>query len=413
MKRDPRSRRAAGGLTSPDTQVTNATFQGLSAAVARACGLTEPLQPSGEIEWPEFLRLVDRHQIAPLVQRSDWLAQAGAPPEVRAQVHERARSGALRSLRLLALQRDVLGVLADAGVDAVVLKGMTVARAAHGDPTARAPRDVDILVRPDSVPRAVHSLRSAGLDWYGWRTPEDPDRPPVEPDAIERAPRLPMLRDVTLVRDGLRVEVHWRLFPNARLLPVDPDWLSRPRYMEMQGANVPALPLGAQWLYLLVHGSNHLWSLMKWLADVPALALRHPELALPDALDAAGAGHRRSLATGLLAAEATFGRFLPAESRAWATRVGGTRLLVQRSLRALRADEDRPKRVTLAAMPGEVMGRLALRRDARYRFEEVRLLLLSAGRAQGVDDPGLLEMAAGPVRWTRRTARRVARRADT
>lgn len=394
--------------------MTSATFQGLSAAVARACGLTEPLQPSGEVDWQAFLRLVDRHQVAPLVQRSDWLAEVAAPPEVREKVHGRARSGALRSLRLLALQREVLGVLTDAGVDAMVLKGTTLACDAHGDPTARAPRDVDVLVRPESVPYAVHALRSAGLDWYGWRTPEDPDRPPLGPDAIEGAlPRSPMLRDVTLARGDLQVEVHWRLFPNAWLLPVDPNWFSHPRYMEMQGTHVPTLPLSAQWLYLLVHGSNHLWSLMKWLADVPALAVRQPELATPDALDAAGAEHNRLIANGLLAAEATFGRFLAPESRAWAAGVTGTRLLVRRSLCALRAGEHLPRRVTLGAMPGEVMGRLALRRDARYRLEEARLLLLSAGRAQGVEDPGLLEMAAGPLRWTRRTARRVARRADT
>jgi hypothetical protein len=391
--------------------VTSAAFQGLGAAVAGACGLTEAPQPSGEVDWPEFLRLVGRHRVAPLVQRSDWLAQAAAPPEVRTEVDERARFGALRSLRLLALQREVLDVLADAGVDVVVLKGTTVASDAHGDPTVRAPGDIDLLVGPDSVPRAVHALRSAGLEWFGWRTPEDPDRPPPEPGAIERAPRLPMLRDVTLVRDGLQVEVHWRLFANSRLLPVDPGWLSHPRHMEMQGGNVPSLPLSAQWLYVLVHGSNHLWSLMKWLADVPALAVRHPEVARPDALAAAGAGHRRSLATGLLAAEATFGRFLTPESREWAARGGGTRLLVQRSLRALTADEDLPKRVTPRAMPETVVGRLALRRDARYRIEEMRLLLLSAGRAQGVEDPGPLEMAAGPLRWARRVARRAGARA--
>lgn len=391
--------------------MTSAAFQGLSAAIAGAAGLTEPFQPSGEVDWPEFLRLVGRHQVAPLVEHSDWLAQAAAPPEVRTKVNEQARFDTIRSLRLLALQREVLDVLADVEVDVIVLKGTPLALDAYGDPTVRAPRDIDVLVRPDSTARAVQALRSAGLDWFGWKAPEDPDRPPVESGAIERAPHLPMLRDVTLVRDGLQVEVHWRLFPNSRLLPVDPRWLSRPRQLEMQGGSVPSLPLSTQWLYILVHGSNHLWPLMKWLADVPALVVRHPELARPDALAAAGAGHRRSLATGLLTAEATFGRFLTPESREWAARVAGTRLLLKRSLRALTADEHLPKRITPGTMPATVMGRLALRRDARYRIEELRLLLLSAGRAQGVENPGVLEMAAGPVRWTRRTARRMVRRA--
>jgi len=48
------------------------------------------------------------------------------------------------------------------------------------------------------------------------------------------------------------------------------------------------------------------------------------------------------------------------------------------------------------------MGRLAVRPDARYRREEVRQLLLEAGRSHEVADPGFTELAAAPLRWTRR-----------
>jgi hypothetical protein len=385
-------------------------LRGVSAAVAAACGVPDPPAPAGELDWDAFVRLVDRHQVGTLVHRSGWLDRAAAPESVRDALGRRARADALRWLRLAGLQRDVLRALAAAEVDAVVLKGATTALDAHGDPGARSPGDVDVLVRRESVPTAVRALRSAGLDWYGWRPPEDPDRRPVGPDAVGRLSHLPMLRDVTLQRDGIQVEVHWRLFPNTRLMPVDPDWLARPRRLRMHEIEVPALPLAAQWLYVLVHGSNHLWSRMKWLADVAALAARHPQLVDPGALSAAGAGYRRPLATGLLVAEATFGRLLPAETRAWALGVGGTGLLVARSVSALRGEHDLPRRVTARAMPGEVMGRLALRRDVRYRLDELRLLLLSAGRAQGVEDPGLAELASGPLRWVGRTARRAVGR---
>ena len=145
---------------------------------------------------------------------------------------------------------------------------------------------------------------------------------------------------------------------------------------------------------------------MKWLADVPSLALRHPELVWPDALARADPRSSRSLASGLIVAEAVFGRFLPPESRAWASSVDGTGFLVRRSLQAIRADHDRPIRVTPAALPGEVLTRLSVSRDTRYRLDELRLLLLLAGRAQGVEDPGLIDLVAGPLSWTRRSARR-------
>ena len=389
--------------------VSSPALQGVCAAVAMGCGIPEPRVPSGDVDWDEFVRLVDRHQVGTLVDRGGWLGRAGAPAEARAEVRRRAKAATLRWLRLAALQRDALRALCRAGVDVVVLKGATIGLDAHGDPGARSPGDVDVLVAPESVAAAVRALREAGLDWYGWSPPVDPDRPEVGPDAVGRVPHLPMLRDVTLEQDGLQIEVHWRLFLNPRLMPVDRAWLARPRGLTFQAMDIPALPLAAQWTYVLVHGSNHLWSRMKWLADVPALALRHPRLVEPAALEAAGGGYRRSLATGLLVAEATFGRFLSAETRAWAAGVGGTGVLVRRSLNAVAGEQDLPRRVTPREVPGVVRGRLALRRDLGYRLSELRLLLLSAGRAQGVEDPGLLELAAGPLRWSRRTARRRGR----
>ena len=385
-------------------------LQAVAAAVATACGVPQPRQPSGAVDWSSFVQTVDRHRVAPLVQRSGWLEEAGAPADVSAAVRERARGEALRCLRLLELQRDTLEALAAAGVDAVVLKGTALASEAYGDATVRPLGDLDVLVDPASVPRAVRALHSIGLEWIGWRAPDDPDREAVGPDALERLTKLPLLSDVTLERAGLRLELHWKLFPNRRLVPVDPGWLKAPRRIEVHGTVVPTLPLAAHWLYLMAHGSRHLWAQMKWLADVPALALRRPELVRTGALQALEPGHRRALATGLRVAEATFGDFLARETRAWAADVAGARVLVRRSLAALEADYDPHKQLTPLAMSGLVLDRLALRADARYRLEELRVLLLSAARAQTIEDPGLFELAAGPLRWTRRAARRLAKR---
>ena len=385
-------------------------LQAVAAAVATACGVPQPRQPSGAVDWSSFVQTVDRHRVAPLVQRSGWLEEAGAPADVSAAVRERARGEALRCLRLLELQRDTLEALAAAGVDAVVLKGTALSIEAYDDPTARAPGDLDVLVDPASIPRAVDALRSVGLEWYGWRTPADWDRERLGPEEVERLTNLPALPDVTLQRAGLQVELHWRLFPNPYLMPVDPRWLKAPRRIEIDGTVLPTLPLAAHWLYVLAHGSRHRWSQMKWLADVPALALRRTELLRSGALQAVDAGHRRLLATGLLVAEGTLGGFLTREVRAWASNVAGTRMLVRRSLAAVQADHDPHERVGPLAMPGLVLERLALRADARYRLNELRLLLLTAGRAQAIEDPGLAELVAGPVRWSRRAVRRLARR---
>lgn len=384
--------------------MTSPAFRSVAAAVATSCLVPQPRQPDGPVDWSELVRLVARHKVAPLVERSGWLEEAGAPPEARAAVGERARVHTVRTLQTLALQKEVLTALADAGLETVVLKGLVVAVDGYADPFARASGDLDLLVRPDRVSHAVDVLEALGFTWYGWRTPEQADRRQPGRAAIERPGRHPLLRDVTLARGDLQVEIHWRLFENPRLMKVDPAWLAAPRRVAIQGVAVPALPLAAHWTYVLVHGAKHRWSWMKWLADVAALAVRRPGLVERDALASASAGHERSVATGLLVAEETFGRFLPAEARGWASAVTGTRPLVRSALQALTAEHDRPATTSFRALPAEVRTRLALRQDAAYRLDEVRLLLLTAAHAQAVEDPGPGELVTGPLRWARRTA---------
>src|SRR3954454_8806448 len=137
-------RRLAGSDVTP-------AFAALSAAVSTACGVREQRPVEGSVEWQEFLRLVDRHRVAPLVQSSAWLEQGDASPEVREAVLAIARRAGAKSLRALALARDAIAALADAGVSAVVLKGVALAAAAYGSVNARAVGDVDLLVAPDAV----------------------------------------------------------------------------------------------------------------------------------------------------------------------------------------------------------------------------------------------------------------------
>jgi hypothetical protein len=378
------------------------TLRALSSAVAAGCGIERGPAPVGGVDDRELAALATRHRVAGLAYRGARVL----PSSARAALRPLAQREAVLSLHVAAVQQRVLASLHEARVDVVVLKGLPLAAQAYGDPGARAPGDVDVLVRGAQAEAAVDALLDAGFAFYGWRRPDDPDRPAPGRAAVGRLERLPMLRDVKLVRDGVLVEVHWRLFDNPRLMPVDPSWLDAPHDVAVHGAATPTLDPAVHLAYVLVHGSPHLWSQLKWVADVAALATTHPAAARPHALRAASPGNERSLATGLRVAEAAFGPFLPPETRAWAQAVPGTGLIVRRALGALKAPDDRPKVVTPRTLVAEAATRLMLRTDAPYRRDELRLLLLAAGRAHHVEDPGPRELASGPARWARRAVRR-------
>jgi hypothetical protein len=186
-------------------------------------------------------------------------------------------------------------------------------------------------------------------------------------------------------------------------MSVDKTWLEKPRRTMVSGVSTPVLPLVAAWWHMLVHGTGHAWLRLKWLADVPAMVNRHPELVAPDVLSAAeAAGVDRCVAAGLLVAERVFGSFLEPNAREWARDVAGAGPLVRGSIRTMLW---RPTSISLAVLPRTVRHRLALRADLRFRKEEVRRMLLEAGREWNAVDPGIATMVRGPARWCARRSR--------
>jgi hypothetical protein len=101
---------------------------------------------------------------------------------------------------------EVLDRLSAAGIRALSLKGSRLARELYGDVAARSSIDVDVLVAPADLGRAVTVVSERG-----WR---------VDPGA-RRSSGLPALHE-TLVHPTLpRVELHWRVHWYERDFAVD------------------------------------------------------------------------------------------------------------------------------------------------------------------------------------------------
>lgn len=122
-------------------------------------------------------------------------------------------AGNLRLIRRQAamwdLERDaVLGRLSQAGIPAVVLKGAALRLTAYGDSAERGFGDIDVLVPPASLEKAVSALGEAGYQ----RESEDRTR-----KYLEHHHHL-ILRK----REGFVVEVHWALMPAKSPFRLDP-----------------------------------------------------------------------------------------------------------------------------------------------------------------------------------------------
>ncbi len=154
-----------------------------------------------------------------------WVAPVGSSERVRGwlpealaeSLREAGRTSGERVSGLVALCREATAALAEAGVDALVYKGLVHGACLYGDPRLRHQGDVDLMVRRGQVEVAVEALGSVGYDVRVDGSSGEP-----MPERVSRMLRKPLLRkgvDACTLRRGPRekVDLHWCL--RMRYLP--------------------------------------------------------------------------------------------------------------------------------------------------------------------------------------------------
>jgi Uncharacterised nucleotidyltransferase len=190
--------------------------------------------------------------------------------------------GRARAERLAAVLDDALAVLAAAGVECIVAKGMHTARALFPEPGVRPMTDVDLVVPPARVDDAERALAAAGYVRQGGeyqRRPYHADWRPPGADGAIRSLAL-MHRDNPLVvnlRDGF--DRHTAV-GRVRL-----GWPGADETVPMPGVRTPASVLAGPFLVaqLAAHASEQRGNLLPvrivelvlaFRAGVDAAALR-------------------------------------------------------------------------------------------------------------------------------------------
>jgi len=153
-----------------------------------------------------------------------------------------------QALRLERAALDVVGMLADLGIDSVVLKGMALANTVYADAGWRSFGDVDLLLDPEGFAAGIDALVAVGARR---------DLPEVRPGFDAR-----FAKDVPVVLDAMTIDLHRTLIrgPFGERIPV-PTLLAASRPAELGGRRMRVLaPADAYVFAALTAGA----------ADVPA-----------------------------------------------------------------------------------------------------------------------------------------------
>jgi hypothetical protein len=286
------------------------------------------------VDWERLVRLAVHHKVlAQLYAVLGSELRDYVPAEAFQHLEEQAHDNARRNLLLTAKLLKLLALFGAEGIRAVPFKGPLLALSAYGDSSMRQFGDLDLLVRPEDVPRARRVLVSQGY------APQFPLTDAQESRLIKFRNEHAFYHE----GQGVAVDLHWMLSP--RWLHADSNgegiW-SRLQSAAVGGRPVPTLDPNDLLLFLCVHGSKHCWSQLGMVYDVATL-LRS---AAPDweALFARARreGSTRMLCLGLHMASTLFRVELPEDVAAGINADPRIKSLAAESCAKLRREPEEP-----------------------------------------------------------------------
>jgi hypothetical protein len=276
-------------------------------------------------DWPEYLRLLDRHGIPGL----GWAAlrdAAQGPVPLHIEQELKRQSDDCRKLAVVycMVLADVLKRFNAAAIPAMPMKGQILSFDLYNDVGLRYSRDLDVEVRAGDLEKAHSCL--VGPDWQ------------LESSFFPMSPRqwqsfLGNEQHINFIHvaSGCMLELHWRS-----------QWETSEATRARWERSVPAvwqkhaiqtMHPGDLALYLCCHGGLHQWFRAKWLGDL-ARAHTMGLLDWPASFAAARmTGEERTLLAGLALLREVYG--IPLPDLAQEIGAGCSPLLVEAPLRAL------------------------------------------------------------------------------
>lgn len=257
------------------------------------------------LNWTYVLAVAEKNGVLPLVGKNLLQNFSSAlPVRVGGLLTKNLRLHFKRNLFLTGKLLEIVRSFDAQNIPILPFKGPVLAVQVYGDLSARQFVDLDILVPPGHLERAVELLRNAGysptdnIDWLSksnWPSLE-------RKDIYFRTP------------DGLvNVELHWKLSGQHFDLPFEMKGLwARLERIRLADVNVRGLPFDDLLIYLCLHGSRHGWERFGWICDVHELIMSQNAVAWkPVIIKARRLGCENVLNLGLYLVHEFFGRDFP------------------------------------------------------------------------------------------------------
>jgi hypothetical protein len=197
-------------------------------------------------------------------------------PGFRQSLERRRKANCERTGDMLNEFSRVNQALNDRGIRYALLKGFTLTPEFCSDPALRSQSDIDLLVAPESVPDAIHALRTCGYTLEGVT-------PSGEVCLATPLRHVPGRRDdIYALQRHRQIDIHttiWESNPHVGLV-VPADCLNRTCPHSLRGIHFASLSTEDMFLLQVLHAFRHMlrsWMRVSWLFEIDQFVGLHQE----------------------------------------------------------------------------------------------------------------------------------------
>ncbi|MFA7044172.1 MAG: nucleotidyltransferase family protein [Bacteroidales bacterium] len=171
-----------------------------------------------------------------------------------------------KMMRMVSIKHflEITDLLRKSGISFTCIKGPLLSYRIYGDASVRFSHDIDLLIEADSLDRIITLMRGAhyelseGVIW-----PEET----FKQDILRQS-----THHISFFNKELKfcVEIHWTLTVDLPIRKEDADKLIKQNLTttDYAGRSFTVLNKEFELTYLMIHGSRHEWSRLKWLVDI-------------------------------------------------------------------------------------------------------------------------------------------------
>jgi len=219
---------------------------------------------SESLDWMAAVAYASSRYVAPTLYSS--LKGSGIlPSDIEADLHSAYLESAQRNLRQAEALKKLLEAFTRQGIESLLLKGLALAVPVYGDVAARPSRDIDLLLRPGDIQKALPLTEALGYLRH--------DLPEHAQTDLEFENEIILFR----AKDGMNVDLHWSPFDSPFYQQrLDMEWFwSQTVEFRLSGTGVRSLTPESNLIYLCGHlVLHHRGDELLWSNDIAELLFR-------------------------------------------------------------------------------------------------------------------------------------------